>query len=109
MSWKLISNKERSLRNQEYQIVGINKMTKYLNDLSIVSIEEKTMKLDLLKDYLLNYNYYYNSSYECNSSNIYGLINDFFNSIDTPDMYNKMLAMCKNTDITNAIISYMSF
>jgi hypothetical protein len=109
MSWKLISNKEREQRNLQFQIVGVNKITKFLNDLTSVFIEEKNMKLDLLKNYLLNYNYYYNSSYECNLGNKYGLINDFFNNIDTPEMYNKMLLMCKDVDISNAIISYMSF
>ena len=109
MSWKLISNKEREQRYLQFQIVGVNRMTKYLNDLSIISLEEKNMKLDLLKNYLLNYNYYYNSSYECNLGNKYGLINDFFESIDTLNMYNKMLAMCKDVDISNAIIGYMSF
>ena len=111
MSWKLISNKERELRNQQYQIVGVNKLTKLLNDLLIVSLEEKQIKLDLLKNYLLNYNYYYNSSngHNYNSNNKYSLITNFFNSIDTPKMYNNMLAMCKDVDISNAIIGYMSF
>jgi len=100
MSWQIIDSRDREFRIKEYQIAGINKITKYLNELNLVSSDEKELKIELLHDYLYNY------PYTNNTHKINNLLDQFFNNLYTENMYKSIKEMCTSTEISNAIINF---